>query len=65
MYQDPRLGRLQCFTEGGSIADIEIFAAAACDDLLASEQVVWRPFIRLVDSTGQLGATVEVITEGE
>jgi hypothetical protein len=47
------------------IPDIQILGATACDDLLASEQVVRTFFLRVGDFTGLLGATVEGITDGE
>jgi hypothetical protein len=54
-----------CSEGGGGIPDISILGATACDDLLASEQVVGTFFPRVGDCTGLLGATVEGITDGE
>jgi len=54
-----------CSERGSGIPDIEILGATAFDDLLASEQVVGKFFLRLGDCTGLLGTTVEGITDGE
>jgi len=54
-----------CSEGGGGISDIQILGATAFDDLLASEQVIRTFFLRVGDRTGQLGATIEGITEGE
>jgi len=52
-----------CSEGGGVIPDIQILGATVFDDLLSSEQVVGTFFLGVGDSTGQLGATVEGITD--
>ena len=54
-----------CSEGGGGIPDIEILAATAFDDQLASEQVIGTFFLRVGDCTGLLQATMEGITNGE
>jgi len=51
-----------CAEGGGGALDIHILGANACDDLLASEQVIWRFFLRVGVRTEPLGVTVESIS---
>ena len=54
-----------CSEGGGGVPDISILGTNAFDDQLASEEVVWTFFLRVGVRIGLLGATVEVITDGE
>jgi len=54
-----------CSEGGGSIPDIQIVEATACDVLLACEQVIGTFFLTVGDCTGLLGTTVEGITDGQ
>jgi len=54
-----------CSEGGGGIRDIQILGGTAFDNLLAREPVVGTLMLRVGDSTGLQGATVEGITDGE
>jgi len=54
-----------CSEGGGGVPDISIFGTNAFNDQLASEEVVWRFFLRVGVRIGLLGVTVERISSGE
>jgi len=54
-----------CSKGGSSIADIQLLAVNAFDNLLAGEEVIWIFFQRVKDCTGLLEVTVESISSGE
>jgi hypothetical protein len=54
-----------CSEGGGGVPDILILAATTFDDQLASEEVVWRFFLRVGVHIELLGETVESISSGE
>jgi hypothetical protein len=57
--------REEACSEGGCTSYIQILAATAIDDLLASKRVVWTFFLRVGVRTGLLGVTLESISSDE